>query len=99
MSALPLEAGTTTTYRKGVALKDGDYDQFNLDTMKVTNSIGKVIMNPWTRVVSLETMVTLKVEPDPNLTEEFWLEVALERYEGTSFRDSWLGVWMEFYFG
>ena len=79
---MTLSASTTTTYSKAAILKDGDYDQFSEDSIRIGNAMSNVIENPWTRVVSLQTVVTVVVEPDPNLNEDFWLSVALGDWNG-----------------
>lgn len=84
---MSLSANVLTKYHKEIVLQGGDYDRFTDDTKLTTAAVNKILTNPWTRVVSLKTVVTLVVEPDPNLNEDFWLNVALEKYNYLTLRE------------
>lgn len=84
-----MDFGTRQVYRQGVVLDENkDYYKFSKKSEVVGDRINKILDNPWLNTVSLQTVITLVVEPDPNLSEDFWLNIALgdSRYT-TSFVD------------
>ena len=71
-----------TRFVKEITLKDRDFEAFSEESTKASEALNKLVNNPWLYLASLKITVETVIEPDPNLNEEFWINVATGKWNG-----------------